>query len=100
MSEEKTRTGYKWVQTHFRGETSNSEPTLLEVQLFDGPVAHINVEYGLTVNLGDCEFAKVTVGVELPCYPEETGKAFEEGFKRCKDEIKEKLAKIKRSVKH
>jgi len=41
---------------------------LVAVHLFRGPVALIRRGYGLTLNLGDFESARLDVGITVPCY--------------------------------
>ena len=41
---------------------------LVAVHLFRGPVALPRRGYGLTLNLGDYESARVDVGITVPCY--------------------------------
>lgn len=45
---------------------------LIEVPRFQGPVARIRIEGGVTMNMGDYQSSRVTVSVELPSYPEAT----------------------------
>lgn len=45
---------------------------VIEVPRFYGPVARVRIEGGVTMNMGDYQSSRVTVSVELPCYPEET----------------------------
>lgn len=47
------------------------------VPVFSGEPARVTFEAGMTVNLGNYESAKVSVGVVLPCNPTETDAAFE-----------------------
>ena len=42
------------------------------VPRFDGPTAKVRVSGGVTKSLGNFEFARMDVAVELPCQPNET----------------------------
>lgn len=44
-----------------------------------GTPAMISFEAGLTLNLGNYESAKVTVGLKLPCDPRDLDAAYEKG---------------------
>lgn len=86
-AEEKLRSlgkteGYEWVvRTRERLLQDGSgqkevledkvEDRILKVGVFKTEPAKITVQKGLTINLGNYESARFTVGVELPCYVEE-----------------------------
>ncbi len=76
--------GYKWVvRTVARlraegfGLTDNPAEEKIEDQIIQvadhdpARSARVNVAKGLTLSLGSYESARVTVGFECPCYPEE-----------------------------
>lgn len=64
--EEKVRPARAFV-TH----AGQEEEEIVEIRRFVTEPAKVSVELGMTVNLGNYEFAKVTVGLEAPCYIEE-----------------------------
>jgi hypothetical protein len=52
-------------------EEENIEDNMIRVGVFKSIPARVSVTKGLTLNLGKYESARVTVGFESPCYPEE-----------------------------
>lgn len=44
------------------------EEEIPSVHLFQGPVAFVGRKYGLTINLGDYEAARIDVSISVPCY--------------------------------
>jgi len=64
---------------------------VVAVAVFDGPVARVRRGYGLTLNIGDYESARVDVSIEVPCYPEDVEAAddWASNFveKRIEDEV-------------
>jgi len=51
--------------------TPTTTDETIDVRTFNAPHAQVNVEYGLTLNMGNYETARLTVGVSVPCYVEE-----------------------------
>lgn len=49
----------------------------LEVRTFAAPPAQVELGYGLTLNIGNYESARVDVKISVPCYREETDAAYE-----------------------
>jgi hypothetical protein len=52
-------------------DEENIEDNMIRVGVFKTVPARVMVTKGLTLNLGSYESARVTVGFESPCYPEE-----------------------------
>jgi hypothetical protein len=73
------------------GATSAENETL-SVRTFLTAPATVDVGYGLTINLGNFESARVDVRVSVPCYREETDAAYEwaKGWvgKRLEEEVR------------
>jgi hypothetical protein len=74
--------GYEWVvRTRERllqdgsGQKElledKAEDRIIKIGVFKTEPAKVTVQKGLTINLGNYESARFTVGVELPCYAEE-----------------------------
>jgi len=74
--------GYEWVvrtkERLLMDGSGNKEVTedkvedrVLKVGVFKTEPAKVVIQKGLTINLGNYESARFTVGVELPCYVEE-----------------------------
>lgn len=86
-AEEKLRSlgkteGYEWVvRTRERLLQDGSgqkeileddiKDRIIKIGVFKTEPAKVTVQKGLTINLGNYESARFTVGVELPCYVEE-----------------------------
>jgi len=62
-------------KTETQRETSSEE--VVAIQTFEGPVAKVRRGYGLTLNLGNYESARLDVTVEVPCYLEDVDAADE-----------------------
>ena len=52
-------------------DEENIEDNMIRVGVFKSTPARVMVTKGLTLNLSNYESARVTVGFECPCYPEE-----------------------------
>ena len=50
---------------------------VIAIHKFISEPARVEVSLGLTLNLGNFESARLSVGVTVPCYKEETDAAFE-----------------------
>jgi len=53
------------------------EEDIIAIHKFETDPAVVGVDYGLTMNLGDYESAKIGVSVSVPCYKEELNEAYE-----------------------
>lgn len=62
-------------KTETQRETSSEE--VLAIHAFEGPVSKVRRGYGLTLNLGNYESARLDVTVEVPCYLEDVDAADE-----------------------
>lgn len=72
--------GYEWVvSTKYRlledyskeVTSENIKENIIKIGVFKTEPARVVVQKGLTMNLGNYESARVTVGLEVPCYVEE-----------------------------
>lgn len=72
---------------------SKEEP--LEVRSFVTPPAHIELGYGLTLNIGNYESARVDVKVSVPCYREEMDDAYEWARKWAEDRMKREVKEVR-----
>ena len=52
---------------------AKAEDQIIQIGVFKTEPAKVVVQKGLTMNLGNYESARVTVGFECPCYVEEVG---------------------------
>jgi hypothetical protein len=53
-----------------------AEDAILRIMKFVTTPAVVNLEMGVTLNLGQFESARITVGVSVPCYKEEVDQAY------------------------
>lgn len=90
VSRQFKRSGNDWA------DEEESKNETLEVRLFSAPPAHVSVKYGLTVNLGNYEAARVDAGVTLPCYPEEVKEAFNTAWRIAEAELQSQVSDLKK----
>ena len=97
MADDKTKIhGKIWSSAHYAGKDLHiANETQIEVRTFDAPHATVKTSYGLTLNLGNFESARVDAGVELPCYVEEISKAFQHAWELCQDEIQKQVKSLR-----
>lgn len=72
---------------------SKEEP--LEVRTFVTPPAHIELGYGLTLNIGNYESARVDVKLNVPCYREEVDEAYEWARKWAEDRVRREVKEVR-----
>lgn len=74
-----SRSGKWFVERTIPGldEKERRKEGKIEVRPFVSAPASVSVSYGMTVNMGNFESARVDIFASLPCYPEEMGKAQE-----------------------
>ena len=65
---------YKFKQ---HAGVANGTEEILEVRRFVTPPATVRMDLGLTLNMENFEFARIDVGITVPCYQEEVGDAYE-----------------------
>lgn len=58
-------------------ETETGEEGVIAVHRFQTNPAEVNVDYGITLNMGNYESAKINLSVRIPCYKEEIDEAYE-----------------------
>lgn len=67
-----------WLRVHranYIGKQLQNESfdeEVISVPAFQGPVGYVNVDGGITKNMGDFNSVRVRVSISLPCYPEDT----------------------------
>lgn len=67
----------------------------IAVHKFATEPARVMVEYGLTMNMGNFESARLSVAVTLPCYREEVDSAHAFAAKWAGDRLAEEVSKVK-----
>jgi len=55
----------------------SEEEEVISVHRFETEPAKVTVDYGLTLNLGNYESARIGVAVSIPCYVEEVDRTYE-----------------------
>ena len=55
----------------------DGEEDIIAIHRFETEPATVNVDYSLTMNLGNYESARISVSVSVPCYKEEIDEAYE-----------------------
>jgi len=93
-----------FVSRHYRNrgkevdsEKNASDTEILAVRKFVTQPARVGVTFGLTVNLGNYESARVEVTLNTPCYAEEVDAAFEQAKEWVETRIKQEVAAVKKS---
>lgn len=72
---------------------SKEEP--LEVRAFVTPPAHIELGYGLTLNIGNYESARIDVKLNVPCYREEVDEAYEWARKWAEERVRREVKEVR-----
>lgn len=67
----------------------------IEVKSFVVPPATIEVGYGLTLNIGNYESARVDVKINLPCYKEEADQAYEYARQWAETRVRREVAEVR-----
>lgn len=75
--------------------SEDEEEHVIDVMTFATSPAHARVDFGLTVNLGNYNSAKIQVGAIIPCYTEELEDALAFGAELAKHFLVEERKKIK-----
>jgi hypothetical protein len=68
---------------------------VLEVHRFVTEPAKVGLEYGITLNLGGYESARVSVLVQMPCYREEVDAAYDHAKQWAEKRIKSEIDEIR-----
>ncbi len=91
--------GRVWVSKQYGAMAPEGELRELEVKTFPEGVesAHVRAGFGLTISLGNYEFARVDAAVTLPCLVEEIPDAFGEAWKLAESELVKQIQELKES---
>ena len=68
----------------------------IEVKTFVTQPATVEIGYGLTLNIGNYESARVDVKVSVPCYREETDAAYEYAKAWAESRVKQEVAAVRK----
>ncbi len=78
--------------TMFNQETE--ERRHIEIRPFATVPAKVTVKLGRTISLGNYEFAKIDVGIEMPAYREEVREVYEQLFPMVADLLSAEVNKV------
>ena len=92
-----TKAGVLRVKSSFKG-AKFSKTRELEVRQFLTKPAVIKASYGLTINRGNYESARIDVGIELPCYVEEIADAYSWAWDKLTDEMQEQIEGMSKQI--
>lgn len=99
---EKTN-GQIWVSSQFTrlgkavGDEDKKEH-MIQVDTFETTPAEAAVELGMTINLGNYESLRVSVGARIPCYKEELEQAYDFAFQLVERELAAKIKETKSTL--
>jgi hypothetical protein len=77
---------------------ATGEDEVLTINKFVTEPAKVQVEYGLTLNLGNYESARVSVAVTVPCYREEIEDAHAFAADWCEDKLESERNKVREAM--
>lgn len=87
---------YKLNGTESPTETTDEK---VEVHRFETAPAEVSLEYGLTLNMGNYESCRLTVGIRVPCYKEQVEAAYVAANSWVGAKVAEQAEAIKKSTK-
>ncbi len=85
----------RYIRGNGEETVKTNETEVAEVRRFDTTPAIVRRGYGLTINLGSYESARVSVEVSVPCYVQDVVMADEFATEFCEKRIKEEIASIR-----
>lgn len=71
----------------------------LGVHKFQTEPATVSLEYGLTLNMGNYESCRLTVGIRVPCYKEQVEDAYAAATGWVETKISEQVSEIRKNTK-
>jgi hypothetical protein len=86
-----------FVSKHFKKDVAQNQEKaeLVKVHTFATEPAKVSVEFGLTMNLGNYESCKISVGLVVPCYREEVNDAYADARQYVEDKMKTEVEGIR-----
>ena len=96
--------GYEWVVTTKERLIGNgakevifekAEDCIIKIGVFKTEPARVVVQKGLTLNLGNYESARTTVGFECPCYVEEIAAITDVLNKMVEDRVQQESLEVR-----
>lgn len=98
MSKKLTREAKIYVTKRFGTDDPTSKDEVLEVRTFDSPHAEVSTNYGVTMSTGPYETARMSVGVVIPCYPEEIEEAMQFASDFCTSRVEKEKQEIREAL--
>jgi len=74
--------------------TPTADAGKIPVRPFIGPAVYVRCQYGLTLNLGRYESARIDVSLSVPCYPAEVQETYEFVSKWVSERVLQERAEI------
>lgn len=74
--------------------TSTADAGKIPVRPFIGPAVYVRCQYGLTLNLGRYESARIDVSLSVPCYPAEVEETYQFVSKWVSERVLQERAEI------
>lgn len=87
--------GFSSVQIGDDVDGTQQEEFPIQTDPIDGPPAEVNIQFGLTINLGNYESARVDVGIRYPCDREKIAEAYKSAKEWCEKQIMEEVREIR-----
>jgi hypothetical protein len=84
------------TRTYGKIGAPESKDETIEVHTFQTPPAAVDVGYGLTLNIGNYESARVDVRVTVPCYREELDDAYAFARKWAEERIAVEVKEVRK----
>jgi len=72
-----------------------AQEEVVEVRKFETTPAVVRRGYGLTLNQGNYESARIDVGIEIPCYLADLEKADEFAAEFCEERVRKEVAEAR-----
>ena len=85
----------RYVRGNGEERVKTETTDVVEVRRFDTTPAVVRRGYGMTINLGNYESARITVEVSVPCYVQDLAEADEFASEFCEKRIKEEIKSIR-----
>jgi len=83
----------QWGKNGSGGEEVDEQ--ILQIHQFQTEPATVRVNYGLTINLGNFQTARVDVSVQVPCYKEELADAYDWAVAFTQERVNREAEQIK-----
>lgn len=84
------------VERQFQGKTEGTDVNL-DIHTFVTEPAKVFMDLAVTINLGNYESAKISVGISVPCYKEEVDAAYDYAKNWISDRLQQEVAEVNAS---